>query len=264
MSNLLKSSPVDTTPVGNRPTTIIQNIIEITADKTGEELCHLLRHKNSVFTYNGIPVTYVNDNNGVFEFNVWDVSSGTPKLKSYSVKEKVITAGSDIPIDSELPSVSSTDNGKVLKVVEGEWDKADESGGGDTFDLIFSADSDSRITSNSTSVTVTNASLSAVSSMDDMLEKFDAYGQIKIGGGFDWEYEITTGVDFDYIIPATINDVVRVPNAVVKALYESLPIGDKDALLVNICPVYNYGAYHGSWAVYEDNEGNMQTYYVGT
>lgn len=32
--------------------------------------------------------------------------------------------------DYRLPTVSTSDNGKVLKVVEGEWNKADESGGG--------------------------------------------------------------------------------------------------------------------------------------
>ena len=32
--------------------------------------------------------------------------------------------------DYRLPTVSSADNGKILKVVEGEWNKAENSGGG--------------------------------------------------------------------------------------------------------------------------------------
>lgn len=38
--------------------------------------------------------------------------------------------------DYRLPTVSSADNGKILKVVEGEWNKAENSGGGGS-GLVF-------------------------------------------------------------------------------------------------------------------------------
>lgn len=43
---------------------------------------------------------------------------------------------------SSLPSVTTADNGKVLTVVEGAWDKADASGGGDDKLFVITAISD--------------------------------------------------------------------------------------------------------------------------
>lgn len=44
---------------------------------------------------------------------------------------------------TELPEVSGTDNGKILTVVNGAWDKATASGGGETFHIVYTENSGS-------------------------------------------------------------------------------------------------------------------------
>lgn len=45
-------------------------------------------------------------------------------VSDYNLTCDVINAIAEIAVPAELPKVTSTDNGKVLTVVEGEWDAA--------------------------------------------------------------------------------------------------------------------------------------------
>ena len=102
MSNLLQSKPIDTTPQGSKPTTIIQKIIEICKDgseatRTGAEFGHIKSHQNSVFTYKGNPATYVSETEGIFTFAVLDISGDAPVAHTYTVgADKKITQGEDV------------------------------------------------------------------------------------------------------------------------------------------------------------------------
>lgn len=62
---------------------------------------------------------------------------------SYDDSEIVFEDGVIHPIEkSELPEVTSADNGKVLGVVDGEWDKTEAGGGGsDNFLITLTYDS---------------------------------------------------------------------------------------------------------------------------
>ena len=66
-----------------------------------------------------------------------DVSGVTTSSEMIDYIEDVAGGGGG----SSLPSVTSDDNGKVLTVVEGEWDKAEASGGGD-FNITMTYDND--------------------------------------------------------------------------------------------------------------------------
>lgn len=53
------------------------------------------------------------------------IANGAP-VSSYNVIPDMIAAiAQKVPTGKSLPTVSSTDNGKLLTVVEGEWAKAD-------------------------------------------------------------------------------------------------------------------------------------------
>lgn len=141
MSNLLKSKEIDTTPVGNRPTTIIQKVIEIcesgaTANRTGAEFGHIMRHQNSVFVYNGQPAACVAEENGVFSFAVLDASGEAPVLHTYTVDNKRnITQGADISFGGGGGSSAVTE-----KTIEVEFDN--EVAGKSNSGIIFSSGSD--------------------------------------------------------------------------------------------------------------------------
>lgn len=49
-----------------------------------------------------------------------DIASGTT-VGNYSVIPDVVNAIAKIATPSELPAVSATDNGSVLKVIDGAW-----------------------------------------------------------------------------------------------------------------------------------------------
>ena len=264
MSNLLKSSPVDTTPVGSRPTTIIQKVIEIcesgaTANRTGAEFGHIMRHQNSVFVYGGQPAACVAEENGVFSFTVLDASGEAPVLHTYTVDNKrKITQGADISFGggSSLPDVTEADNGDVLTVVNGEWAKAEAGGGGINYDLLFSADSDDAISPNSTSVTITNGELSALASLETIRDRVANYGKVELAGGFHWFYE-EGGMTFAY--PAVVTQAAVVPNAAIKAqLPEGFDINDEDAIMLEISPLAKWSLYAGTFIVYENGSDETE------
>lgn len=167
---------------------------------------------------------------------------------------------------SELPDVTAADNGKFLGVVNGKWDKTDPpSPGGETvpYDLQFTATTSELVDSHTTSTTVSNASLVALKSMNELLDKFDTYKQLSMGGGFSCAVEITPGISLTFVVTATITNVAIVPNEIAKAMIPGVSIGDEDVILIKISPVHNDNAYSGSWAVFENTSGIVQTMFVG-
>ena len=73
--------------------------------------------------------------------------SPTPSTRDEALLKAIVDRLSDMS-ESELPSVSATDNGDVLTVVEGAWAKAAPSGGGSgIFEAHFSVTSDGEQTS---------------------------------------------------------------------------------------------------------------------
>ena len=87
---------------------------------------------------------------------------------------------------SDLPVVTSDDNGKVLKVINGAWDKGNESGGASVYLVTFTVE-DETITANHNGSPV---------SIDDIVSAFNS-GSIVIGKYADEDMGVTLVYSLD-------------------------------------------------------------------
>ena len=80
---------------------------------------------------------------------------------------------------TDLPSVSSTDNGDVLTVVEGQWAKATPSGGGEEYLVTYS---------------INGETVTCDKSFADIKEAWEAGKKLvaksQYGGSYGWEYYV--------------------------------------------------------------------------
>lgn len=133
------------------------------------------------------------------------------------------------------------------------------------YDLAFLAEADSLIDSRTSGATVTNAHLTALVPLDDLLLKSDRYDRVELCGGFHYT-DPTLG--FLIVVPATLSYNAIIPNQVAQQMLPTIDpdatINSKDALLVRITPVYNDDAYQASFVIWEDENDVRQIEYVGT